>query len=203
MRRRVLVSQRCDSVVGRDEIRDALDTNLSALLWDLNFLPVPVTCSIGDHEEYIQALMPDAVVLSGGNNIGQATKRDRLETALLLHAATYNLPVLGICRGMQMINHHQGGSLTEISGHVAVRHLIFGPLVESSQLEVNSYHNFGILGTSLGKDLEVLAWSDDGMVEAIRHQTMPWLGIMWHPERDTPAADFNQTLIRKHLEIQF
>ena len=77
MRKRVVVSQRCDPVVGRDETRDALDIHLSALLWELNFLPVPMTSAISDHEEYIQALMPDAVVLSGGSNIGQTVERDR------------------------------------------------------------------------------------------------------------------------------
>ena len=202
MRRRVLISQRCDAVVGRNEIRDALDINLSALLWELNFLPVPVSSAIGNHEEYIRELMPDAVVLSGGNNIGQAVKRDQLEAALLLHAAAYNLPVLGICRGMQMINHHQGGGLSRVSGHVAVRHLILGPLAAASQREVNSYHNIGIVDADLGNDLEAGAWSDDGVVEALRHRALPWLGIMWHPERDTPSANFDQALIREHLEPQ-
>lgn len=201
MRKRVVVSQRCDPVVGRDETRDALDIHLSALLWELNFLPVPMTSAISDHEEYIQALMPDAVVLSGGSNIGQTVERDRLETALLLYATTNDLPVLGICRGMQMINHHQGGNLRQISGHVAVRHLIFGPLAVPSQPEVNSFHNIGIVDNDLGNDLEAVAWSNDGAVEALRHRKLPWLGIMWHPERDTPATDFDQTLIRRHLEF--
>ena len=201
MRKRVVVSQRCDPVVGRDETRDALDIHLSGLLWELNFLPVPMTSAISDHEEYIQASMPDAVVLSGGSNIGQTVERDRLETALLLYATTNDLPVLGICRGMQMINHHQGGNLRHISGHVAVRHLIFGPLAVPSQPEVNSFHNIGIVDNDLGNDLEAVAWSNDGAVEALRHRKLPWLGIMWHPERDTPATDFDQTLIRRHLEF--
>lgn len=199
MRRRVLVSQRRDAVAGRDEVRDALDVRLSALLWELGFLPIFLATSINDHDAYLEALMPEAVVLSGGNDIGQAPERDQLETALLVHAAKHRLPVLGICRGMQMINQHQGGLVRSVSGHVAVRHRVSGPLVVPGGRDVNSYHNLGLFDADLGDDLEAVAWSDDGVVEALRHREWPWLGIMWHPERDKPVIDADQTLIRRHL----
>jgi putative glutamine amidotransferase len=194
VRKRVLVSQRRDAVAGRDEVRDSLDVRLSALLWELGFLPMPMASAIGDLGEYLEALMPDAVVLGGGNDIGQAPERDRLERALLVHAAEHRLPVLGICRGLQMINHHQGGTLRSVSGHVAGRHRVTGPLVGPDGREVNSYHNLGLLDTGLGYDLQAVAWSDDGVVEALRHAKWPWLGIMWHPERDSPVADADQRL---------
>jgi gamma-glutamyl-gamma-aminobutyrate hydrolase PuuD len=200
VRRRILVSQRRDKVAGRDEVRDALDVRLTALLWDLGFLPIPMASAIGDHAEYIKELMPDAVVLSGGNDIGQAPERDRLEPALLDHAADYQLPVLGICRGMQMINHCQGGNLRSVPSHVAVRHRISGPLIAPGGRAVNSYHDQGLLDADLGDDLEAMAWSEDGVVEALRHRERPWLGIMWHPERDTPVIEADQRLIRRHLE---
>jgi putative glutamine amidotransferase len=199
VRKRVLVSQRHDAVAGRDEVRDALDVRLSALFWELGFLPIPMASAIRDHEEYIHTLMPDAVVLSGGNDIGQAPERDQLETELLAHAVKYHLPVLGICRGMQIINHHQGGMLRLLSGHVAVRHRLTGPLVGPGGREVNSYHNQGLLDADLGVDLEATAWSDDGVVEALRHQEWPWLGIMWHPERDAPVTDSDKEITCNHL----
>jgi gamma-glutamyl-gamma-aminobutyrate hydrolase PuuD len=200
VRRRVLVSQRRDIIAGRDEVRDALDVRLCALLWELGFLPLPMVSAISDREEYLAALMPDAVVLSGGNDIGQAPERDQLETALLIHAAKHRLPVLGICRGMQMMNHYQGGRLRAVSGHVVVRHRVTGSLVGPGGCDVNSYHNQGLFDADLGDDLEAMAWSEDGVVEALRHREWPWLGIMWHPERDAPAADADQILIRRHLE---
>jgi len=200
MRRRVLVSQRRDAVAGRNEVRDTLDVRLSALLWELGFLPIFLASSINDHDAYLEALMPDAVVLSGGNDIGQAPDRDRLERVLLVHAAKHRLPVLGICRGMQMINQHQGGLLRAVSGHVAVHHRVSGPLIGPGGRDVNSYHNQCLFDADLGDDLEAVAWSDDGVVEALRHREWPWLGIMWHPERDKPVIDADKTLIRRHLE---
>ncbi|MCG5531304.1 gamma-glutamyl-gamma-aminobutyrate hydrolase family protein [Halorhodospira halochloris] len=50
-----------------------------------------------------------------------------------------------------------------------------------------------------GDDLEALAWAEDGSVEALRHSDLPWLGIMWHPERDTPTAEADRKLITTHL----
>jgi putative glutamine amidotransferase len=195
-----LISQRRDKVAERDEVRDALDVRLTALLWDLGFLPIPMASPIGNHAEYITELMPDAVVLSGGSDIGQAPERDRLETALLDHAAAYQLPVLGICRGMQMINHSQGGNLRSVPSHVAVRHRISGPLIAPGGRAVNSYHKQGLLDADLGDELEAMAWSEDGVVEALHHRELPWLGIMWHPERDSPLAATDEQLIRRHLE---
>ena len=200
MRLRVAVSQRRDAMAGRDEVRDALDVRLCALLWELGLLPIPMASAIGDHQEYIKELMPDAVVLSGGNDIGQAPKRDWLERALLNYASEHRLPVLGICRGMQMINYQQSGDLRLVADHVAVRHQINGLLAGTSGREVNSYHEQGLLDADLGDDLEAMAWSEDGVVEALRHREWPWLGIMWHPERESPVAEADQQLIRDHLE---
>ena len=197
-----MVSQRCDTIVGRDEVRDALDVRICGLLWDLGFLPLPMATAIGDREGYIKSLLPDAVVLSGGNDIGQCAERDQLESALLSYAAEFRLPVLGICRGMQMINHYHGGALRAVSGHVATRHLVTGPLVGRGCREVNSYHSLGAVDADLGFELEAVAWSEDGVVEALRHRELPWLGIMWHPERDMPMVDEDKDLIRGCLATE-
>lgn len=197
--KRIGISQRQDAVIGRDEVRDGLDVRLSKLLWKLGFLPIPLVSGLEQPANYIRALGLDGIILSGGNDLGQVPARDVLEIALLDYAASKNLPVLGICRGMQMMNHFQGGTLRPVLDHVGVCHHVSGSLVGPSDREVNSYHNFGILSDDLGTELDAVAWSSDGVIEALKHRTWPWLGIMWHPERNEPYAKPDRILIKNHL----
>lgn len=198
-RPRIALSQNFEGVAGRDETRDALDRRLASVLWELGFLPLPLTSGITAPGDYLAELAPHGIVLSGGNDIGIALARDALEQAALSYATSHGLPVLGICRGMQFINHYQGGRLREVNHHTAVRHRVHGPLVGVAGREVNSFHNYGLLDADLGVDLESLAWADDGVVEALRHRERAWLAVMWHPERNTPVATADSQLIRRHF----
>lgn len=196
--KRVIISQRSDALPDRVETRDSLDERLAAILWSLGFLPIPICNAINAHTEYLRALKPDAVLLSGGRDIGTTPLRDAMEAATLDLATARRLPVFGLCRGMQMLNHHQGGRSITGSGHVACRHIIQGPLF-SAPLEVNSYHDQFIAQSGLAPTLEALAFAPDGTVEALHHRDLPWLGVMWHPERDTPPDPATLRLISAHL----
>jgi len=197
--KRVAISQRSDPIAGRDETRDAVDVRFGEILWDMGFLPLPVCSEVADKAAYVAALAPDAIVLTGGNDIGSALARDATETELLTYAAAHKTPVFALCRGLQMLNLHQGGSLVDISGHVARNHRISGPLYPQGR-EVNSYHNQAVTPQSLGRDLQVLALADDGSVEALGHSSLPWLAVMWHPERETPYNPTDLSLMKHYLE---
>ncbi|MCG5531311.1 gamma-glutamyl-gamma-aminobutyrate hydrolase family protein [Halorhodospira halochloris] len=206
MIKRAALTQRIDSLPSRAENRDTLDVRLAAMLWELGFLPIPLCSGVPSNglAEYLCKLAPEAIVLSGGNDIGSAPARDALERAALEYSIGYSVPVLGICRGMQMLNHYQSGRLTPISGHVACRHaIITGDVLDlylcgkegindrSDDVEkincnptVNSFHFLAIRETDLGDDMLPLAWSDDGTIEAVRHRSHHWVGIMWHPEHE-------------------
>jgi putative glutamine amidotransferase len=102
-------------------------------------------------------------------------------------AATNKIPVLGVCRGLQMINHFCGGSIVLLDGHVSSRHSIMQKIEHyewPTLHEVNSYHNYAIKVDGLAPSLMPLAFAEDGTVEAFRHKELPWHGIMWHPERE-------------------
>lgn len=184
--KRVAVTQRVDWLEDRNEWRDALDQNLNCWLISAGFLPIPVPNSMleivwnGEPllHRWLQEMAPDAVVLSGGNDLGQRIQRDATERYLLDYASTRLLPVLGICRGMQMLNHWAGGSLKKIVGHVATRHQLIG---EYSH-EVNSYHQYVLEDCPI--NFKVTARSQEGEIEAIRHVSLPWEAWMWHPERE-------------------
>lgn len=197
--KRVAISQRRDTDPNYNEVRDCLDIRFAKLLWEWGFLPLPLASGISNPNTYLHAMSPDAIVLTGGNDIGRAPERDALETAALDYALCYQLPVLGICRGLQMLNHYQGGQLRSISGHVATQHTISGPLTQHSPRTVNSYHKHAVYPDTLGNNLRALAWVEDGSIEALCHTTLPWLAIMWHPERDSPLNTADKAFITKLL----
>lgn len=185
----VAISQRVDRVPDRNEVRDALDQRLITFLLLAGFTPVPVPnglckalpdgqCEHEALDEWLAAVKPQAFVLSGGNDIGQCNNRDLTEGRLLDHASQHQRPLLGICRGMQMISHWAGVGLSPVQGHIRSRHYLSGELAG----EVNSFHGYSLATCPRG--FEVVARSEDGEIEAIRHLSLPWEGWMWHPERE-------------------
>ncbi len=180
----VAISQRVDAFLERNETRDALDQRLPAFIASCGYMPVPVPNALGGRlHDWLMVVHPMAIVLSGGNDIGQCAERDDTELALLAHAMERQLPLLGICRGMQMTAHRAGASLHPVGGHVRTRHQLSGTI----SAEVNSYHGHSLATCPDG--FEVLARSEDGEIEAIRHLSLPWQGWMWHPEREEHFND--------------
>jgi len=181
----VAVSQRVDVYPDRNETRDALDQRLAAFLLVAGFLPVPTPntlASRGAIDAWLEAIGPCALVISGGNNIGACGERDQTEIRLLDYAQRNDVPVLGICRGMQMMAVWAGAGLKAVTGHVRTRHQLEGKITG----DVNSYHDLAL--TERPPRFDVLATSNDGEIEAIRHQDLSWEGWMWHPEREAVFA---------------
>jgi len=191
----VAITQRIDSVAGRAELRDALDQRLVQWLVHAGFLPVlvPNTLSATGHpseqalESWLKVVQPGALLLSGGNDIGEYPARDATERYLLAWAEASRMPVLGICRGLQMMAVWAGVDLVKREGHVGTRHqLVVTALKDEWPTEVNSYHNWGLASCPAG--FEVAAKAEDGSIEAIKHVELPWEGWMWHPEREAPFS---------------
>lgn len=185
----VALSQRVDRYPDRNEVRDAVDQALVQWLGRVGFVAMPVPNVLGTEglASWLSVVNPAAVVLSGGNDIGTETQRDNTERALISWGMEQERPVLGICRGMQMLAVHAGSRLKTVQGHVRTRHDLPPPFGN-----VNSYHDLTLDGLPDG--FEALAHSEDGEIEAMRHRTRPIVGWMWHPERE---ADFD----RGHIEL--
>ena len=85
---------------------------------------------------------------------------------------------------MQVIIDYFGFELDEIEGHVAVRHKLLG---EEEGVEVNSFHNQACCAVK--EPLEVLAYTEDGVIEEVLYKKKHILGTMWHPERENPISN--------------
>jgi putative glutamine amidotransferase len=141
------------------------------------------------------------LVLTGGNDLatlgGDAPERDAVERALLDWAEPRALPVLGVCRGMQVIQQRFAVPLRQVEGHVAAHQVV---RIDGGSREVNSYHRFGAFESR--PPLDVWAVADDGVVKAVRHFTLPVTGIMWHPERLSPFARADVDLFRRVFGVE-
>ncbi len=142
-----------------------------------------------------------------------APERDRFELTVARAALEAELPVLGICRGMHVLNVALGGTLEQhlpdVLGHtdhtgtpgVFAEHdvrLESGSLVAravgAEGASVKSYHHQGVRDIAPG--LRATGWSSaDGLVEAIEGEDGFVLGVLWHPEEDD-ASDVIGALVR-------
>ena len=178
--------------------RDCLDQVWAKFLLHCGLLPIPVPNSVEAALQICENV--NGIVLTGGNDLvacgGDAPERDETETALLNLAEQRGLPVLGVCRGMQVILHRFGSRLQKVQGHVTPRHQIS---IDGRSAEVNSFHNFG--ATEVHCPLQTWAIASDGVIEAVRHENGRILGVMWHPERVEPFSAEDIALFSGFFEV--
>ena len=146
---------------------------------------IPIANRLKNVTAVMNKINPAGVLLTGGGDIaelgGTDQDRDKTENVLIDWALAKKRPILGVCRGMQLIQSRFGVCLEKVTHHVAVDHEVF---FNWGSTRVNSFHEFGTY-TSI-PELEIIATSKDGCVEAINHCTENIMGIMWHPERQVP-----------------
>jgi putative glutamine amidotransferase len=212
----VAISQRAVALPARAERRDTLDQAWAPFLDACGLDGLPVPNRHPGPAGFLRRLGAKGVILSGGGNLsdalgtlagaparvlaGQADlspERDRTETALVHASLQEGWPVLGVCRGMQVLNVFHGGGLGMLEGHAGKKHaLTSSSSTFAFDAEVNSFHDCGIPVDDLGKGLRALATAD-GHVEALAHESLPHLGVMWHPERNSPFSANDVALFRR------
>ncbi|AGF56305.1 putative glutamine amidotransferase [Clostridium saccharoperbutylacetonicum] len=176
---------------------------------------LPITEELEDIKSYLNII--DGIVFTGGEDISPLkygenplqiefiinNSRDNFEFNLFLEAYNMDMPILGICRGAQLINVALGGSLyqdinlqfSNCHGHMQSEMQVYDffhevivdkdsklfDIFKSRELEVNSFHKQAI--KALGDNLKVTATAKDGIIEGIEGISRKFLvGVQWHPE---------------------
>ncbi len=196
---------------------------------------VPLIIPFSTDKEVIisQAQLIDGLILSGGHDIspynyGQEPsqkigetfpERDTYEMILFEESKKRNIPILGICRGFQLINVAAGGTLYQdlslIPGNILKHNQVSNPTLKTHKVEikensfissifgketmVNSFHHQVI--DKVANDFIVVAKASDGVVEAIEHKTYKFLvAVQWHPEMLAVNCEKARELFSKFVE---
>lgn len=174
--------------------------------------PVLIPNNLKNPIEYFERLECKSLVLTGGEDIlihydevkkGKIifkNNRDRTEYLLLEYCLNNNIPILGICRGMQLINLYFKNMIEKLDvNHININHKITINSVfnEDKVIEVNSFHNNGIKSKNLSKELKYFAFDENGVVEGVYLENKI-LAVQWHPERSESKID--REIIKKWIE---
>jgi putative glutamine amidotransferase len=191
-------------------------------VWSVGALPIllppPPSDTAGEVDRLVEAALHcDAVCVTGGGDVDPTrygedrstglmdidVLRDAVEVAVVRASAERGLPVLGICRGIQLVTVALGGALHQdlaragFDGHweeerqhepVHVIAADAGSVAERAlggASTVNSIHHQAV--RSPGPALRATAWSADGVIEAVEAEGV--LGVQWHPERLVATDD--------------
>ena len=204
------ITQRINFIQEYGEYRDQLDLNWSELFIKIGMVQVllPNNPKIID-KATIDSFNLQGIILSGGEFLDEKDKdynesqkkRDEFEKKLLTYCLTKKIPILGVCRGMQFLNNFFGGKIKKVNNHVGAKHEINNFSKLPLPAIVNSFHEYVINDKYLPKNFKILSTDLEGNLEAFSDNTNNIMGIMWHPERETPFDSQDLKLIKSFFKI--
>lgn len=196
--KRIAITQRVDIIKSYGERRDCLSQEWISLLLACDFMPIIIPNNLKAAKKLLASISVDGILLTGGNDLveygGDAPERDETERFLLELAISDGLPLLGVCRGMQVLLNYFGGSLCKVENHIAVEHEI---TAGNGELQtVNSFHAFGTFECPM--PLSPIFRTKDGVIEAVSYKRL--YGIMWHIERYAPFRAQDIEFLKGHFK---
>ena len=202
MKKKIAIALTCREIKlkRQNEIFDSVDQNWFSFFKKCNFELKLYLNNDQNLKKFIQKNNIQGFVLSGGGpitkNIGLKIKkfeglnanRDIIETKIFNYCYKQNLPLLGVCRGMEVINILLKGKIKKLLNHRNKIHKLKPVYPEykraySIDKYVNSYHDFGIIKETLSKELIPIYYSGKS-IEMCLSKRKKIMGIMWHPERN-------------------
>lgn len=195
---------------------------------------VPIVVPVNTNKENIKAQVSamDGIIISGGDDVNPNLYKeepvrelgyinpiiDEFDIEVIKVALEMNKPILGICRGLQVLNVALGGSLYQDLKYIKGSHIkhnqetktylgthyidikensILKEIIKEKVL-VNSYHHQSV--KTLGNNLKVIAYSNDGIIEAVQKENEKFvLGVQWHPELMVDYSEYMLNLFKRFV----
>jgi len=221
MQKIIAVTMSIDTILTREV--NFLNFEYSQFVQQLGYTPLFIPNDL-DYRPFLEKLPVSALIITGGHDLdldypgkkkeqlGSVTPlRDVQETTLLNWAMGRELPVFGICRGMQLMNIVLGGDLTSdlasehpenVNLHRRTTHQIKLTYQQEAEYTINSFHHQGVTASQLAPGLEILAVSaEDQQVEAFVHTEKLLLAVQWHPERAAGQFELTQKMMKEYLSL--
>ncbi|MBQ7266086.1 MAG: gamma-glutamyl-gamma-aminobutyrate hydrolase family protein [Firmicutes bacterium] len=195
---RALITQR-EELNRYGDIVDSLEKNYIDFFNSMDISAIPISNFTNEVETLVESIKPEIIIFSGGGILPekaysfkkegfQQINRNKVETKLLEIALKKDIPILGICRGMQVIACHFGGIIDDfrnlkVNREVGKNHKVI--LTEKNEETiVNNFHNDGFFVNNFPNILKpVVIDKENNTVEAFAVADKKLLGIQWHPER--------------------
>ncbi|MCR2800968.1 gamma-glutamyl-gamma-aminobutyrate hydrolase family protein [Microbacterium sp. zg-Y818] len=199
-------------------LNDATVRAVNALGWTAELV---AAAEVDEQSVLERAQRVDVVVVLGGEDVDPAfyggardypgsglhePVADRVTIAVIRDAVERSTPLLGICRGLQLINVALGGTLVpDMHGHRSAEGdpFVATPVIAQGESAVGALAETGpVLCThhqaidELAPGLRVLVRAVDGVVEAVAHESAPAVGVQWHPEHPDTASTQVAALLR-------
>lgn len=184
----------------RSEIALCFDIRWNDLIDKIGAIGIPLPTATAALNTLLANVPFSGFILTGGGDpaciSGAFGERDASERAIVAYASRNEIPVIGVCRGMQMLLGMNGGTFNKCAGHVASTHEV--RFANGDARIVNSYHNYSV---SSGGNMRAIAHACDGSIEAVEYAKLNQYGIMWHPERKCSFDPHDITLFREWLGL--
>jgi len=182
-------------------VLDNYDSFTYNLVQLLGRLEADVTVARNDevNVEEVRALQPDAIVISPGPSLPEKAGI----SVDLIRAVGSEIPILGVCLGHQAIGVAYGARVVRVDPVHGKRSTVFHSGRGSfrdlpSPIQAARYHSLGIERASLPAELEVTAWSPDGLLMGVAHRSHPVEGFQFHPE--SILTDDGEALVGAFLD---